>query len=115
MGRATINASFSYTGLIDGDTSSIFSGGLTTIATAASNPGSYDINQGTLSAGTNYLIAYTSGTLTVNPFPSFVRKAFSDSSSPLQGLPAPFDPGKQILIDPRLIDGQNSPFFAFRD
>ena len=40
---------------------------LATSASESSNVGGYAITQGTLSAGSNYAITYTSGTLTVNP------------------------------------------------
>jgi len=62
---------YSATGLKNGD---LLSGALTTIAMpysgaagSASNVGSYAITQGTLTAGANYLIAYTATNLTVNP------------------------------------------------
>jgi hypothetical protein len=62
---------YSATGLKNGD---LLSGALTTAATSyggtagsASNVGSYVITQGTLTAGANYLIAYTAANLTVNP------------------------------------------------
>ena len=49
-------------GLANGDT---LSGALATSATAASNVGVYDINQGTLAASTNYALNYASANLTV--------------------------------------------------
>ena len=59
-------------GLKNGDTP--FTGSLTTSATifngspgSASNVGTYAINQGSLSAGTNYIINFVSGNLTVSP------------------------------------------------
>jgi hypothetical protein len=58
------------TGLVNGDT---MSGALATTATAyngsagsASNVGAYTINQGSLTAGNNYLITYTAANLTVS-------------------------------------------------
>jgi autotransporter-associated beta strand protein len=60
-------------GLVNGDT---LSGALSTAASAyngmagsASNAGTYTIAQGTLTAGPNYSISYTPGTLTVNQAP----------------------------------------------
>ena len=52
-------------GLVNGDTTSVFTGTLTTTATAASGVGAYAITQGTLAAGSNYTIIYNPGTLTV--------------------------------------------------
>jgi hypothetical protein len=61
---------YSAAGLKNGDS---LSGALTTAATpfsgsagSASNIGSYAITQGTLTAGSNYLITYTAANLTVN-------------------------------------------------
>ena len=49
-------------GLVNGDS---LSGALATSATAASNVGAYEINQGTLAASGNYALNYTSANLTV--------------------------------------------------
>ncbi len=57
---------YTYSGLVNGDTSSVFSGSLATTATSSSNVGTYAITLGTLSAGANYSISYTGGTLTIN-------------------------------------------------
>ena len=57
---------YSDSGLVNGDTASVFSGALATPATAASGVGTYAITQGSLSAGADYTIGFTSGTLTVN-------------------------------------------------
>ena len=65
-GAALPALTYSDSGLVNGDTASVFSGALATPATAASGVGNYAITQGSLSAGGNYTIAYTSGTLTVN-------------------------------------------------
>ena len=58
---------YSDTGLVNGDSATVFSGDLATTATAASNVGNYPIFQGSLSAGDNYAIAFHSGVLSVNP------------------------------------------------
>ena len=50
---------YTYTGLVNGDTASVFSGALATTGTAASGVGSYPISQGTLVAGSNYSISFT--------------------------------------------------------
>ena len=58
---------YTYSGLENGDTSSVFSGALSTTATASSTVGTYPINQGTLSARSNYAIAFTGRSLTITP------------------------------------------------
>ena len=58
---------YSESGLVNGDTGIVFTGTLATSATAASSVGTYVIVQGSLSAAPNYDIAFTSGTLSVNP------------------------------------------------
>ena len=61
---------YTYAGLVNGDTSATFSGGLATTATSSSSVGGYSITQGTLAATGNYTIAtFNPGTLTVNPAP----------------------------------------------
>ncbi len=58
---------YSYSGLENGDTSSVFSGALSTTATASSKVGTYPINQGNLSAGSNYVISFSGSTLSITP------------------------------------------------
>ena len=58
---------YGYSGLVNNDTSSVFSGTLATAATQNSDAGNYAIALGTLSAGSNYDISFTSGELTVLP------------------------------------------------
>lgn len=65
-GDADPALTYSYGALKNGDTASVFSGGLT--RNAGENVGSYAINQGTLSAGSNYAIAYTGNTLSITPY-----------------------------------------------
>ena len=61
---------YTYTGLVNGDTSATFSGGLATTATSSSSVGGYPITQGTLAATGNYTIGtFNPGTLTVNAAP----------------------------------------------
>ena len=61
---------YTYTGLVNGDTSATFSGSLVTTATSSSNVGDYPITQGTLAATGNYTIGtFNPGTLTVNAAP----------------------------------------------
>ncbi len=66
-GNANPALTYTYSPLVNGDTSSVFSGGLNTNATANSGAGPYAITQGALSAGSNYTITYQGGTLTVSP------------------------------------------------
>ena len=57
---------YTYTGLVNKDTSATFTGSLSTTATSSSNVGGYPITQGTLAATGNYTIStYGPGTLTV--------------------------------------------------
>jgi hypothetical protein len=59
---------YHYTGLVNGDTSASFTGGLATPATSGSNAGAYAVTQGTLAVTGNYTIGtFSQGTLTVNP------------------------------------------------
>ena len=62
-GGAVPALTYTYSGLVNGDTSANFSGGLATTATSSSNVGSYPITQGTLAATGNYTIG------TFNPAP----------------------------------------------
>ena len=77
---------YSYTGLVNGDTSSVLTGGLTTPAAAGSGAGTYPVSKGTLSAGPNYSIAYTPGTLTVTQAPLTVA---SDNVGKVYGPATP--------------------------
>jgi trimeric autotransporter adhesin len=54
---------YTHSELVNGDTDAIFSGSLT--RDSGEDVGEYDINQGTLSAGSNYEITYNAGTLTI--------------------------------------------------
>src|SRR5208337_2604767 len=61
---------YTYTGLVNNDTSATFTGSLVTTATSSSNVGDYPITQGTLAATGNYTIGtYNPDTLTVTPAP----------------------------------------------
>ncbi len=65
-GGAVPALTYTYTGLVNGDTSATFSGGLATTATSSSSVGSYPITQGSLAATGNYTIGtFNAGTLTV--------------------------------------------------
>ncbi len=66
-GAAMPTLAYTYATLVNGDTSSVFSGALATTATASSSVGSYPITQGTLSAGANYTITFVGTTFAVTP------------------------------------------------
>jgi trimeric autotransporter adhesin len=66
-GGAVPAFTFTYTGLVGGDTSASFTGSLSTTATPASRVGPYAITQGSLAATGNYEIgSFNQGTITVN-------------------------------------------------
>ena len=64
----TADPALTYTNgaLQNGDTNSVFTGGLARVG--GQNVGTYAINQGTLSAGANYTISYTGNNLTITPY-----------------------------------------------
>jgi sugar lactone lactonase YvrE len=87
------------TGLVNGETSASFSGGLTTTATDSSGVGSYPITQGSLAATGNYTIAtFNAGTLTVTPAALTVTAvSFSATAgAPFSGTVATFTTPDQI-------------------
>ncbi len=70
---------YSYSGLVGGDTSSVFTGALTTDATVDSLVGSYGIARGTLSAGSDYTVAFTDGVLTITAPTDAINRASEQS------------------------------------
>ena len=69
-GGAVPTLTYTYTGLVNGNTSATFTGSLATTATSSSNVGSDAITEGTLAATGNYTIGtFKAGTLTINPAP----------------------------------------------
>ncbi len=71
---------YTYTGLVNGDTSATFNGGLATNATSSSNVGGYAITQGTLAATGNYMIGtFNPRTLTVNAAPLMIMPTTGQS------------------------------------
>ena len=58
---------YTYGTLVNNDTSSVFTGSLSRVV--GENVNSYSINQGTLSAGSNYTIAYAGANLSITPAP----------------------------------------------
>jgi hypothetical protein len=84
---------YHYTGLVNGDTSASFTGGLVTTATSGSGVGSYPITQSSLAATGNYTIGtFKGGTLTVAPAPlSAAAVNFSATAgAPFSGTVATF-------------------------
>ncbi len=59
--------SFTYAGLVNGDTAAVFGGDLTRVAGETVLGGPYAIGPGTLSAGGNYIIDFTGNHLVVTP------------------------------------------------
>ncbi len=75
-GRAVPVLAYTYTGLVNGDKSATFTGGLATPAKSSSNAGIYAVTKGTLAATGNYTIGtFHAGRLTVNPAPLVVTAA----------------------------------------
>ena len=66
-GSAAPLLTYNFSGLVNGDNVSVFTGGLATTATSSSNVGTYAITLGTLSAGANYTIDFTGGHVSVTP------------------------------------------------
>jgi len=92
-GGSVPTLTYHYSGLVNGDTSASFTGGLTTTATPSSGVGSYPITQGSLAATGNYTIStFNPGTLTVTPAPLSAAAAnFSATAgAPVSGTVATF-------------------------
>jgi hypothetical protein len=71
---------YTYTGLVNGDTTASFTGRLSTTATASSSVGAYPIAEGTLTATGNYMIAtFKHGTVTVTLAPLTVRASTNET------------------------------------
>ena len=77
---------YTFSGLQNGDTSSVFTGGLETVP-ANTLIGFYPITQGTLSAGSDYNIDYTEGTLTIAA-PGTLFSLFDEIKAPLPKPPS---------------------------
>ena len=91
-GGAVPALTYTYTGLVNGDSSASFTGSLATAATSSSSAGSsYAITEGTLAATGNYTIGtFTSGMLTVEPTTSTSTKLASSADPSLQGQSVTF-------------------------
>jgi hypothetical protein len=102
-GAAMPNLTYTATGFVDGENSSIFTGGLATTATAASNVGTYPITIGSLDAGPKYQIVFTGNTLTVTKANLTVSalpatKVYGDALPPLNYTPTGFVNGDTSAI-----------------
>ena len=83
-GAADPALTYTATGFVNGDTVAVMTGALT--RAAGENAGNYAINQGTLSAGSNYTITYTGANLGINAAALTVR---ADDQTKAQGAPNP--------------------------
>ncbi|MDX1923091.1 MAG: MBG domain-containing protein [Alphaproteobacteria bacterium] len=66
-GAADPALTYTYSGLTNGDTASVFTGALSRAAGETVTGGPYAINQNTLTAGSNYTITYTGNNLSITP------------------------------------------------
>jgi hypothetical protein len=78
-GAAVPTLTYSYSGLVNKDTATVFTGGLVTTVTTSTNVADYPITRGTLSAGNNYAIDFTPGTLSVTKAHLTVTASVSSS------------------------------------
>ena len=76
-GSADPALTYGVSGLVNGDTSAVFSGALS--RASGENVGSYAISQGTLSAGGNYTIAFTGASFAITPSNPHPRRKFHQS------------------------------------
>lgn len=83
-GQSTPDLTYTYGSLQNGDTAAVFSGNLS--RGGGENVGAYAINQGSLSAGSNYTIAYTGNTLNVTPYTLSIA---ADAKSKVYGQAMP--------------------------
>lgn len=92
-GEAVPALPFNSSGFVLSDSASVLSGSLTTTATAASSVGTYPIQAGTVTAGPNYTITYTSAILTVNTAPLLITPAAATKQyGPALLPPLPYTP-----------------------
>ncbi|MBT8541067.1 filamentous hemagglutinin N-terminal domain-containing protein [Polynucleobacter paneuropaeus] len=72
-GASVPSLTYTYSGLVNGDSSASFTGNLVTTASSNSNIGTYGITQGSLAATGNYIIgSYNSASVAVAPAPLIV-------------------------------------------
>ena len=103
-GALVPNLTYSAT-LVNGDTNSVFTGNLTTSGTANSGVGNYSINQGNLSAGSNYSISYTSSNLSVTPYSLNVS---ADAQTKVYGASVP----SLTYTNATLVNGDTDSIFS---
>jgi hypothetical protein len=90
---------YHYSGLVNGDSSASFTGGLATTATPSSGVGSYAITQGNLAATGNYTIATFNGgalTVTAAPLSAAAANFSATAGAPFSGAVATFSTPDQI-------------------
>ena len=83
-GTADPALTYGFSGLVNGDNSAVFSGALTRVA--GPNVGNYAITLGTLSAGSNYAMAFTGSNFAITP--ATLNYVANSGSIPL-GSPIP--------------------------
>ncbi len=92
-GAAVPTLTYTKSGFVNSDTSSILTGGLSTSATTASSVGTYPVQIGTLSAGGNYSIAYTPAAVAVTAAPLLITPFAATKQYGPAALPAlPYTP-----------------------
>jgi autotransporter-associated beta strand protein len=86
-GGAVPSLTFTASGLVNGNTAgSVLSGSLATSGSSSSHAGIYLISQGTLTATSNYVIAFAAGSLTISPAPLSIT---ANDASAIFGAPFP--------------------------
>ena len=102
-GAADPTLTYSDIGLVNGDTAAVFSGNLS--RTSGENKGTYAINQGSLSAGANYTIAFSGADFTINPASLTVT---ADALSKIYGAADP----TLTYSDTGLVNGDTAAVFS---
>ncbi|MDO9412628.1 MAG: MBG domain-containing protein [Pseudolabrys sp.] len=98
---------YTYSGLVNGDTASVFTGNLTRAANATSeNAGLHAITQGTLSGGVNYTIEYHGADLTIN------KKALTVTADNAAKTFGAADPASLTYTHSGLVNGDTASVFT---
>lgn len=105
-GQADPPLTYTVSGLVNGDTTTVMTGSLT--RTAGEAAGSYAILQGTLDCSANYTIAYSGATLTIGPaIARLVVSGQQDSlAATIAGALAGVAPGSAVTV--KLMNGSFS-------
>ncbi len=104
-GSADPTLTFTDTGLVNGDTSSVFTGSLSRASGETVAGGPYAIGQGTLSAGSNYTIDFTGANFTIDP------ATLDVTANPLSKVYGSADP-TLTFTDTGLVIGDTSSVFT---